>query len=101
MIKPTRKNLVPLPTKDAIKNGMNAKPVIPDATVKILYGIGENPETKTIKIPHWSIESKITSRLFSSNIQLKLFKKTSEKKAPIKYPTIPPNTEKIVAKKEK
>ena len=34
--KPIRKNRIPRPKNDAIRKGINAKPVTPEATVKIL-----------------------------------------------------------------
>ena len=59
-IKPIKKNRNPLPTNEATKKGTSAKPVIPDAMVKTLYGIGEKPEIKTIIPPHSSIQPTIS-----------------------------------------
>ena len=36
MIKPIRKNHIPRPKNDAMRKGINANPVTPEATVKIL-----------------------------------------------------------------
>ena len=100
-IKPIKKNRSPRPTNEATKNGTNAKPVIPDAMVNILYGIGENPEIRTIMPPHSSIQPKISVNCFPSNNHFKLLKKKSEYTYPIRYPITPPSTEKTVVKKEK